>query len=193
MSPRGVAVPEIRKRLFEAARRVLVRDGPGGLSGRAITREAGVATGLLYNHFGDLDGFLAEFIADRARETAGDVARLRSRVGAGTVAGNLTEAALAFVAHLPTVAGLVTSRPALAARLREALPSAPPTLEQIQDAFAAYLEAERERGRLAADTDVGAIALALVATAHHLFTTRPPDAPDPHRDLRRVITALITN
>lgn len=192
MSPRGVAVPEIRRRLFDAARSVLLREGPGGLSGRAITREAGVATGLLYNHFGDLDGFLAEFIADGARQTAGTVAQLGSRVGEGTVADNLAQAALAFGAYLPAAAELVRSRPALADRLHQALASNLPTLAEIQETFTAYLESEREGGRLAPGADTGALALALVATAHHLFTTQPPPSSDPENDLRRVVAALIS-
>lgn len=189
MSPRGVAVPEIRRRLFESARRVLVRDGPGGLSGRAITREAKVATGLLYNHFGDLDGFLAEFIVDSARRTAGDIARLTACAGVGAVADNLTQAALAFGAHLPAVAELLAARPALAARLHEALPAKPPTLEEIQEVFAGYLDAERDRGRLAATADTGAIALAIVAAAHHLFTISR--VAEPGEELRRIVAALM--
>lgn len=192
MSPRGVAVPEIRSRLFEAARAVLLREGPGGLSGRAITREAGVATGLLYNHFGDLDGFLAEFIADGARQTAGGVAQLGSRVGEGTVAGNVMQATRAFGTYVPAAAKLVRSRPALADRLHQALASNLSTLAEIQAAFAAYLEAEREQGRLPRGTDTGALALALVATAHHLFVTQPPPSPDPNEDLRRVVFALLS-
>ncbi|WP_327585200.1 TetR/AcrR family transcriptional regulator [Nonomuraea sp. NBC_00507] len=192
MSPRGVAVPEIRSRLFDAARAVLLREGPGGLSGRAITREAGVATGLLYNHFGDLDGFLAEFIADGARETAGAVARLSSRVGEGTVAGNLAQAALALGTYLPAAAELVRVRPVVADRLHHALSSSLPTLAEIQETFATYLESERKRGRLAPDADTRALALALVATAHHLFTTQPPPSSDPDDDLRRVVAVLLS-
>ncbi|MDP4505439.1 TetR/AcrR family transcriptional regulator [Nonomuraea turcica] len=192
MSPRGVAVPEIRRRLFDAARTVLLREGPGGLSGRAITREAGVATGLLYNHFGDLDGFLTEFIADGARENAGVLAQLGSRVGAGTVAGNLTQAALAFGTYLPAAVELVRVRPALTDRLHQALASNLPTLAEIQRSFAAYLAAEQEQGRLGPGTDTGALALALVATAHHLFTSQPPPSADPDEDLRRVVSALIS-
>src|SRR5919197_6624021 len=85
VSPRGVAIPQVKEQLFRAAERVLSRDGADGLTSRAITREAGVAKGLLYNHFGDLDEFLAELIIDRARRAAQDAARLPSLVGTGTV------------------------------------------------------------------------------------------------------------
>lgn len=60
MSPRGVAIPGLRQQLFQATERVLVRAGPGGLTGRAITREAGCSTGLLYNHFNTLEANLTE-------------------------------------------------------------------------------------------------------------------------------------
>ena len=46
MSPRGVAIHEAREQMFLAAERVLARQGPDGLTSRAITQEAGVATGL---------------------------------------------------------------------------------------------------------------------------------------------------
>ncbi|WP_171074622.1 TetR/AcrR family transcriptional regulator [Nonomuraea basaltis] len=182
----------MQSRLFEAACAVLLREGPGGLSGRAITREAGVATGLLHNHFGDLDGFLAEFIAEGARQAAETATRLRSLVGKGSVAGNLTQAALAFGVYVPAAAELVRSRPALAERLHQALASNLPTLAEIRESFAGYLEAEQVRGRLAADADTGALALALVATAHHLFAMQPPLSPEPQEDFRRVVATLMS-
>src|SRR5580700_4660424 len=55
---RGVAIPEVREQLFAAADRVLARDGPAGLTTRAVTAEAGVANGVMHRHFRDLDEFL---------------------------------------------------------------------------------------------------------------------------------------
>ena len=40
MSPRGVATPDVRERLFAAAERVVQRDGPGALTSRSVTTEA---------------------------------------------------------------------------------------------------------------------------------------------------------
>jgi AcrR family transcriptional regulator len=184
VSPRGVAIQGVREQLFQAAYRVLVRDGPSGLSGRAVTREAGVATGLLYSHFADLDDFLAAFVTDRARQAAERVAGLTERAGQGTVAGNLAEAALALGPNLPAMASLVTSRPTLAQRLHEAGAIGAPGFREIEGGFAAYLRAERERGRVAAEVDVEALAVAVFGAAHHALLTGREDLVD------RVVAAL---
>jgi AcrR family transcriptional regulator len=191
MSPRGVTIPDVREQLFAAAERVLAHHGPGGLSGRAITREAGVATGLLHSHFADLDAFLTELILDRSRRAAAGVALLRSRTGEGSVTGNLTEAALAFGAKLPIFAGLVRSRPALAGRLGTAHGAGASVLTEIEAGFASYLEAEKHVGRIAADADTQTLALAVIGTVHHLLSRGQADDPDLHDQVGRIITALL--
>ena len=54
--PTGVAHPRVREHLFEAAERVLLREGPSALTSRAVTTEAGCAKGVLHRHFADFDG-----------------------------------------------------------------------------------------------------------------------------------------
>ena len=191
MSPRGISIPGLKEQLFHAAERVLVRDGPGGLTGRAITREAGVATGLLYNHFADLDGFLAELVLDRGRQAAAGVTQLRSRAGDGSVIANLTEAALSFGARVPIYASLVRSRPALASRVRAAAPGAASVLNEIEAAFAAYLDTEKHLGRIAVDTDTETMALALIATVHHLVATDRAAGPELHKQVHRITATLL--
>jgi AcrR family transcriptional regulator len=46
--PTGVAFSDARVRLFDAAERVLLRDGPNALTSRAVTTEAGCAKGVLH-------------------------------------------------------------------------------------------------------------------------------------------------
>jgi AcrR family transcriptional regulator len=46
--PTGVAIRDVREQLFDAAERVLLRDGPAALTSRAVTDEAGVAKGVLH-------------------------------------------------------------------------------------------------------------------------------------------------
>ena len=83
--------------MFDAAERVLRRDGVSGLTSRAVTDEAGVAKGVMHRHFIDFDGFVAELILDR-------VARLNvvANAAAGTeaVVDNLTEALTAVFTPL---------------------------------------------------------------------------------------------
>jgi AcrR family transcriptional regulator len=194
MSPRGVTIPDVPKQLFQAAERVLMRAGPSGLNSRAITSEAGVAKGVLHNHFPDLDGFLAAFVLDRFRLTAEDAAKLPSRAGTGTVVGNLTDTALSvFGPNALALISLVTSRPALMLRLQRSVDAGAPDLQTIEDAFAAYLNAEKQLGRIAAAADTETLALTLVGTIHHLFVTGRASGPDLRRRVRRVVAALVTD
>lgn len=58
---------EARERLLTAATTALVEHGHGGASARVVAAEAGVAPGLIYYHFGDLDSLFAD--ASRAVST----------------------------------------------------------------------------------------------------------------------------
>ncbi len=116
MAPRGLAIPDVHEQLFQAAERLLLREDAADLSGRAVTREAGFAVGLLHNHFGDFDGFLSAFVLDRLRRAAASFGDLPSRAGTGTVAGNLTEAAQSLLGPDTLVLSrLVASRPSVLA------------------------------------------------------------------------------
>lgn len=190
MSPRGVAIPDVRSRLFEAADRVLEGSGPAGLSSRAIAAEAGTAAGLLFRHFADLDEFLAAYVAsrvDRVRETA----RVwLSRPGSGTVAANLTGAALSIAPTASSLIDIVHGRPSLAVRLMADRHLHRAGIDQLEEAFAGYLEAERDLGRVARDTDTQAIAMALVASVHQLSLRHDRADGDTAARIRRVVGAL---
>jgi AcrR family transcriptional regulator len=191
MSPRGVAIPDLRAQLFEAADRVLVRDGPGGLTSRAITREAGVAKGVLHNHFTDLDGFLAGFMLERFGLIAEEAAKLPARAGEGTVVGNLTDAVLSvFGGHATALLGLATARPELVHRLAHSVSAWSPSLGTIEGAFAAYLDAERELGRIPRGADTETLALALIGTVHHLLMSHRTTVANSPEQVRRIVEAL---
>ena len=53
----------LEQALVDAAERVLVRDGLGGLTVRAVATEAGVAPMGVYNRFGNKDGLVAAVLA----------------------------------------------------------------------------------------------------------------------------------
>lgn len=187
--PRGVAIPELRQQLFAAAERVIARDGPGRLSGRAVTGEAGVATGLLYAHFADLDDFLAAYAVDRSFVVSAAAGALPERTGSGDVAENLCEAVLAIPREtLRALAQLLVLKPELVGRVQAVLGDRAAGLDAIEQAAVAYLEAEQRMGRFAGDPK--AVALALVGVLHHLVLTDENDLPN---RLRQTIEALTSN
>ncbi|MFI5685491.1 TetR/AcrR family transcriptional regulator [Streptomyces sp. NPDC051636] len=192
MSPRGVATPDVRERLFAAAERVLANDGPGALTSRAITTEAGCAKGLLHTHFAGLDEFVAELCLDRFARTAAKAQALSGLVGQGSVAANLDAVVLALLdSGGPAIAGLAMTRPAAALRIREALAAGAPGFTAIQEAITGYLEAEHRLDRVPDTVDPPVAALAIVGTAHHLLMTSWPGTPDPRTQLTRLVAALV--
>jgi AcrR family transcriptional regulator len=189
--PTGVAIRDPRVQLFNAAERVLLRDGPNALTSRAVTTEAGVAKGVLHRHFTDFDAFLAELVLDRIGRIGDQAAALRGSAGTGTVADNLTGALTALFGSVALeIVALVISRDDLRARLRKAGPSGVPVLAEATAMIASYLTAERELGRIAVDADVDTLAPTLIGAGHLLFAGRegiPPEAGA----VRRVVTTVI--
>ncbi len=114
--PTGVALGDARQQLFDAAERVLLRDGLSGLTSRAVTIEAGCAKGVLHRHFIDFDAFLTDLVLDRTALVDGLAATLRDATGTGTVAGNLARALQELFGPLAQVIlGLFISRDGLRA------------------------------------------------------------------------------
>jgi AcrR family transcriptional regulator len=190
--PTGVAIRDPRGQLFDAALRVLLRDGPAALTSRAVTAEAGVAKGVLHRHFADFDAFLTDLALDRIALIDRQAADLRAAAGTGTVAGNLAAAlprlfdpaALAFIR-------LVIARDELRARLRAAAGSRIPLISESTALVAGYLTAERDRGRITAGADIGTLAPTLIGAAHLLFTDADgtPAAPAVARVVGTVLGA----
>ncbi|AGZ41688.1 hypothetical protein [Actinoplanes friuliensis] len=188
--PRGVAIPELRQQLFAAVERVIAGDGPGRLTGRAVTREAGVATGLLHAHFTTFEDFLTGYAVDRAFLISGEVAGLPARAGTGSVAGNVADALLAAPpATLLSLTRLLAYRPELTAGIEAVLGDGSAGLQAAERAIAAYLAAERGLGRLPDNTDTESLALAAVAVLHHVALTGESGASAEAR-IRRATAAL---
>ncbi|KIF69188.1 TetR family transcriptional regulator [Streptomyces sp. AcH 505] len=189
--PTGVAIHDVREQLFDAAERVLLRDGPNALTSRAVTTEAGCAKGVLHRHFADFDTFLAELVLDRIGRLDQQAAVLGELTGQGTVVDNLAGALTdLFESVALVILGLVTSRDELRARLRATTPVGIPVLTEAGAVFAAYLTAERAAGRIAADADVDTLALTLIGTGHLLFAGRV-GAPPGAEEVRRVVASVV--
>lgn len=191
--PTGVALRDVRAQLFDAAERVLLRDGPHALTSRAVTTEAGCAKGVLHRHFADFEAFLAELVVDRIGRLDDEAALLRDAAGTGDVVDTLTAALTAlFTSVAVAIVALVISRDELRARLRDARPG--PGLPLVTEAaamIAAYLAAERDLGRVAAEADVDALAPTLVGVGHLLFADRT-SAPPEAAAVRSVVASVLT-
>lgn len=190
--PTGVHLRDARQQLFDAAERVLLRDGPNALTSRAVTDEAGCAKGVLHRHFADFDAFLTELVLDRAAQLETQAHTLREAVGTGTVAGNLTDALTSLFGPVPlAIIPLITFRDELRTRLRQARPGGGlAILTQVTTAVSAYLTDERDLGRIAADADIDSLTLSLVGGGHLLFADRAPDRPPTATVDKLVTTAL---
>jgi AcrR family transcriptional regulator len=177
--PTGVAIRDPRQQLFDAAERILLRDGPNALTSRAVTAEAGVAKGVLHRHFADFDAFLAELVRGRIRRLSDLGTNLDGKAGTGTVTDNLTDALTALFDPVATaVVGLVIARDELRARLRAAGSKGIPLMTEAAAVLASYLTAERELGRIAPDADADVLAPTLLGAAHLLFADREAGPPD---------------
>lgn len=177
--PTGVHLDNPRELLFEAAERVLAREGASALTSRAVTDEAGVAKGVMHRHFVDFDAFLAELILDRTNTLEGTAKTLRAAAGGGLVVDNLVAAMTAiFTPLVVAMPALVIIRDGLRTRLRAAGAARFPLIAEGTAMVTAYLTEEQRLGRLATDADTTAISPALIGSLHLLFTDRESGPPD---------------
>ncbi|MEV5834223.1 TetR/AcrR family transcriptional regulator [Nocardia sp. NPDC052112] len=191
--PTGVAMRDPREQLFDAAERILLRDGPNALTSRAVTTEAGCAKGVLHRHFADFDAFLAELVLDRIGRIDQQSTALRESAGTRTVTDNLTDAlTTVFESVAVAIVSLVTFRDELRARLRQVRPSGVPVLTEATTMLGAYLAAEKTLGRITPEADTDTLALTLIGSAHLLFAdrTNPPPTPE---TTRKVVATVIAS
>ncbi|MET9811186.1 TetR/AcrR family transcriptional regulator [Streptomyces halstedii] len=189
--PSGVHIHNVRGQLFQAAERVLLRDGPDALTSRAVTEEASCAKGVLHRHFTDFDAFLAELVLDRVRGIEDRTTTLRAAAGTGSVVDNLVDVLRDLFGPVTVaIVALITFRDGLRARLREAGLTGIPLAVQGAAMIAAYLTAERESGRLADDADIDTLAPTLVGAGHLLFADRTSGPPQPAA-VRKMVTTVV--
>ncbi|MEV6448338.1 TetR family transcriptional regulator [Amycolatopsis sp. NPDC051716] len=190
--PTGVHLRDVRKQLFDAAERVLLRDGPHALTSRAVTTEADVAKGVLHRHFADFDDFLAEFTRDRITRLADQAALLRAAAGTRTVAENLIDALTELFDPVTlALTSLVFFRDELRIRLRHQ--NGLPILTEARDMLKSYLSAEREQGRIAADAEVESLSVSLIGAAHLLFAGRRRGTLPETGELEKMVHTVIAD
>jgi AcrR family transcriptional regulator len=89
---RAATVTEIR----DTARRLLVADGPDGLTLRAIAREMGMTAPALYRYFPSREALLEHLVQELYGELAGTLEAARDGEPADSPAAGLTAASRAF-------------------------------------------------------------------------------------------------
>ncbi|MEV8016530.1 TetR family transcriptional regulator [Streptomyces sp. NPDC086554] len=191
--PTGVAIRDAREQLFDAAERILLRDGPSALTSRAVTTEAGCAKGVLHRHFADFDAFLAELVLDRVAHIESQSTALHETAGTGTVTGNLTTALTDLFGGsiAVSIVALITFRDDLRTRLREKRQTPGiPLLTEATAVITTYLTAERELGRITTTADIDTLAPTLIGAAHLLFADRR-DAPPEATAVQKAVTTVL--
>ncbi|WP_236808594.1 TetR/AcrR family transcriptional regulator [Amycolatopsis albispora] len=175
----------LREHLIDTAVRLIAEQGTAGLTVRAIARAAGVADGVLYNHFADKEELLANALRAHVRAVEAELGEL-PEPGTGTVEANLREhLAYGLALHraiLPAFTGLL-AQPEVLARFGELDGHGDDWRGQLRR----YLRTERALGRLAAGARVDAAAAMLVGICHetvlsallpHTGTTKAPAVRD---------------
>ena len=168
MSPRraaalGTGRRTLREHLIATAERMISERGTAGLTVRAIAREAGVADGVLYNHFSDKEELLAHALRAHVEAVERTLPPL-PEPGEATVEENLrvhVEHGMALHRRLlPALTGLLATPEVLAhfASLGAG--------EDWRDRLAAYLRGERDLGRLAPAAPVDAAVSMIVGACH---------------------------
>jgi AcrR family transcriptional regulator len=162
---------ETRRRLVDAAERVIRDKGLARATTKEIAREAGCAEGTLYLHFADKldlvravhEKFLPSFV-EVAAGTAG-------RAGSRTVRANLVElaeGALSLYRDLLPLGSSMFAAPDLLERYRTLLRARGAGPHRAIEPVVAYLEAEQALGRVPAGADLAAAAVLLLGACHQV-------------------------
>ena len=143
----------MREHLITTAERLIAERGTADLSVRVIAREAGVADGVLYNHFADKEELLALALRAHVGAVERDLGELPSP-GHGGVRENLR----AYIAY-----GIAFHKAVLPASAGLGVPGA-----DWRDRLRGYLHAEVDLGRLAPGAKVDAAAAMIVGICHEM-------------------------
>jgi AcrR family transcriptional regulator len=157
----------LRDHLVEVTERLLAESGPAHLTTRRIARTAGVADGVLYNHFENKDELMLAALAARVTRLFGDFRDRCPEAGTATVEANLEQLATALLelqrALLPLLVGLL-GKHALMERFLAAIHASDiGGPDAVLSCVHEYLEAERGLGRLSDEGELHLVGVLLFA------------------------------
>jgi len=204
MSPRRPAAlrdassdTSLRDHLIATAARLIGSDSATAPTVRDIAREAGVADGVLYNHFADKDELLAEALVAHVHGVMAALVDL-PEPGENTVEQNLRafiERGLAVLARVVPAFSRFFSQPAVMAHVRTHVDLA--AHEGLPARLGAYLAGEQRLGRIAADAAPDAVATLVIGACHELTLPRAlldpgaPLAPVPPEFVDRLVATVL--
>jgi AcrR family transcriptional regulator len=181
----------LRASLLDHARTLIARDGATALTMRALAIEAGCAVGLPYKVFTDRHELVAEICHAEFERLAAAHHELTERAGTATVGANLTwfaelllDSPAVGLAH-EVFADEATAK-SISARVHES-GVGPASFEA---AFASYLAAEKQAGRVAPSTDHAAFGFLLAGAIHNLIMSGDAWPQPSRRRLRRHLDAI---
>ena len=185
--PRARALAEgadLREHLITVTARLLADGGLEGLTTRRIARAAGVADGVLYNHFVDRDDLILAGLLAHIAAMADLFKTSCPQPGSGTLEHNLAEIAQALLtvqrALLVLFAGLIGRRALLARFIEQLHTAAVGGPDRIIGGVHNYLQAERRLGRIDPDAPahiVGILLFAITQLEALVTQLQAPDAP----------------
>jgi AcrR family transcriptional regulator len=158
-----------RENIVEATERVLREKGLARSTTKEIARAAGYSEGTLYKHFESKEDLFLAVLAERLPSFVALVEELPARVGRGTLRETLEEAAstaLVFYGEIVPMAASIFSDPGLLARHREGIRERGAGPRMVNEALAAYLDAEKRLGRVREDADPEAAAALILGACY---------------------------
>jgi AcrR family transcriptional regulator len=147
--------------ILDAAATVMAERGLANVTTRQIAQAAGFTEAALYKHFTNKADLLVAVMRERSSGFTLLAQALNGKAGTGTLVDNLTAVARAAIAFygegFPMLASMFADPATLAAH-KEELRSQGAGPHKANEAVAAYLRAEQDRGRLRPEADVTAAA-----------------------------------
>ncbi len=173
--------PTLRRRIIEAADTLIREQGIAGATTREIARAAGCAEGSIYVHFQDKIDLVIAVIVEREPYFA-ELLELPSRAGEDTVEANLVpwveELLMLLVDNQPIFYALMGDR-SVFARFKERLRERETGPVAIFRSAAAYIDAERELGRIDGRTHPDVVASILIGACRDQVLTHALAGKEP--------------
>ncbi|MBB4957512.1 TetR/AcrR family transcriptional regulator [Micromonospora polyrhachis] len=186
-----------RDRILDAAGKVMREQGLARATTKQIAAAAGFSEATLYKHFSSKTELFVAVLNERVPGEFGMLlAQLAGRAGTGDVAATLrgvAHGAIDFYTYSFPMAASLFSEPQLLAAHRDALRQRGAGPQNVPLAVAAYLAAERDRGRIRPDADPEAAASLLIgACLQYAFLGHFTEPRDPG-SAERYVTTIVAN